>query len=174
MLEITLLIDIDDINDLARPISAHVDKTKVMTYIREAQDLDVKPSIGSAMFYDIIKNPAKYNDLLCGGDYKDDCGATRSFCGLKTAIAYYAYARIVKNIDMNVTRFGVVQKDDEYSSHVAFKEKNMQYNDAFAIADGYLSECIDYLNYNKREYPNYCGCNKATGKSRMVVNIIGE
>ncbi len=69
--------------------------------------------------------------------------------GIKTALAYYTYARIVKNGDLNVTRYGLMQKEDEYSSRPDIKEKVMAYNDAFSIADRYLKECVRFLEEKK-------------------------
>ena len=60
--------------------------------------------------------------------------------GLRVALAYYTYACIVKNGDGNVSRFGFVNKEGEYSSHTVFKEKMMVYSDACSIADRYLKE----------------------------------
>ena len=69
--------------------------------------------------------------------------------GLKTALAYYTYARIVKNGDGNVTRYGFVQKENEYSSHIEFKEKVMAYDDAFSIADRYLKNVYDFCRIKR-------------------------
>lgn len=150
------LITTDEVSELARTISAHIGPEKIDVYIRESQDMDLKVALGDALLLDIFEHQENYSELLDGCSYKTKCGM-RSFAGLKTSLAYYTYARIVKNGDSNVTRFGFMNKDSEYSSRPDFKEKLMAYNDAFSIAERYLNECVRYLNDNKDRYPLYSG-----------------
>lgn len=153
-------------------MSVHVDEEKIETYIRESESIDIKPALGDAFYLDVKEHPEKYELLLDGGVYEGKNGK-RLLTGLKTALAYYTYARIVKNGDSNVTRYGLVQKESEYSSHIEFKEKVMAYDDAFSIADRYLKECVMFLNENKEEYPLYKGGGKIKA-NRTVYRVIGE
>lgn len=118
-------------------------------------------------------HPDNYSELLNGGSYNAKCGGKRSFVGLKTALAYYTYARMVKNGDGNVTRFGFMNKNNEYSSHSDFKEKLMAYNDAFSVADRYLKECVRYLNDNRHSFPLYRG-NGGLTANRVTCRVLGE
>lgn len=77
-------------------------------------------------------------------------------------MAYYTYACIVKNGDGNVSRFGFVNKEGEYSSHTVFKEKMMVYSDACSIADRYLKECVLYLKE--------CGMPLYNGEGKLKSN----
>lgn len=167
------LIKANEVTDLSRPISGHIDDKKINTYIRESEDIDLKSSLGDELLMDIRLNPEKYNDLLNGGEYKDKCGYKHTFSGLKTALAYYTYARIVKNNDINVTRFGVTFKEDDYSNKVNVKERVLAYNDAFSIADKYLHECVLFLSVNKEKYPLYRGIGKVKS-NRIKYRTIGE
>ena len=147
------LITADEVGKLTRGMSDHVAGDKVEAYIRESENMDVRPALGDALFLDIKKNPDKYGALLNGGEYKSGCGGVRMMVGLKSALAYYSYARLVKNGDGNVTRFGYVNKDYEYSERPEFKEKLQAYNDAFDVASRYMKECMDFLNEKRHEYP---------------------
>lgn len=167
------LIKANEVTDLSRPISGHIDDKKINTYIRESEDIDLKSSLGDELLMDIRLNPEKYNDLLNGGEYKDKWGYKHTFSGLKTALAYYTYARIVKNNDINVTRFGVTFKEDDYSNKVSVKERVLAYNDAFSIADKYLHECVLFLSVNKEKYPLYRGIGKVKS-NRIKYRTIGE
>lgn len=167
------LIKANEVTDLSRPISGHIDDKKINTYIRESEDIDLKSSLGDELLMDIRLNPEKYNDLLNGGEYKDKCGYKHTFSGLKTALAYYTYARIVKNNDINVTRFGVTFKEDDYSNKVSVKERVLAYNDAFSVADKYLHECVLFLSANKEKYPLYRGIGKVKS-NRIKYRTIGE
>lgn len=167
------LITTDEVPTLARSMSTHIDSEKIETYIRESENIDIKPTLGDTLFLDIKEQPQNYSLLLEGGAYEKNCGEKRLFAGLKTALAYYTYARIIKNGDGNVTRFGFVNKDNEYSSRPDFKEKVMAYNDAFSMADRYLKECLRYLEDCSKEFPLYKGAGKMKA-NRIVYRIMGE
>lgn len=79
----------------------------------------------------------------------------------------------MKNGDGNVTRFGFVNKDNEYSSRSDFKEKLMAYNDAFSVADRYMKECVRYLNDNKKDFPLYRGSG-GINANRVTFRVLGE
>lgn len=158
------LITTHDVSSLSRGMSVHVDEDKIETYIRESESIDIKSALGDALYLDVKENPEKYKLLLDGGTYEDKCGEKKIFMGIKTALAYYTYARIVKNGDFNVTRYGLMQKEDEYSSRPDIKEKVMAYNDAFSIADRYLKECVWFLEEKKDDYPLY----KETEKLKQI------
>lgn len=67
-----------------------------------------------------------------------------------------------QNGDGNVSRFGFVNKEGEYSSHTVFKEKMMVYSDACSIADRYLKECVLYLKE--------CGMPLYNGEGKLKSN----
>lgn len=162
-----------DVSSLSRGMSVHVDEDKIDTYIRESESIDIKSALGDAFYLDVREHPEKYALLLDGGTYEDKCGEKKIFMGIKTALAYYTYARIVKNGDLNVTRYGLMQKEDEYSSRPDIKEKVMAYNDAFSIADRYLKECVRFLEEKKADYPLYKGNGKIKA-NRTVFRILGD
>lgn len=139
------LITTDEVLLLARGMSVHLEEDKIETYLREAENIDVRAALGDELLLDIKEHPDNYDLLLNGGTYQTKCGSTRLLIGLKSALAYYTYARIVKCGDLNVTRFGSVLNDSEESSRPSFKEKMQAYNDAFSIAANYMQECVDYL-----------------------------
>lgn len=167
------LITTHDVSSLSRGMSVHVDEDKIETYIRESESIDIKSALGDALYLDVKENPDKYKLLLDGGTYEDKCGEKKIFMGIKTALAYYTYARIVKNGDFNVTRYGLMQKEDEYSSRPDIKEKVMAYNDAFSIADRYLKECVRFLEEKNDDYPLYKGNGKIKA-NRTVFRILGD
>ena len=154
-------------------MSVHIDTEKIETYIRESENIDLKSALGDALFLDVKEHPDNYSELLDGSSYDVQCGGRRSFVGLKAALAYYTYARIVKNGDGSVTRLGFMSKDNEYSSRSDFKEKLMAYNDAFSVADRYLKECVRYLNDNRESFPLYRG-NGGLTANRVTCRILGE
>ena len=167
------LITYDEVSSLSRPISIHIAQEKVDAYIRESEDIDIRPALGDALLLDIKENPERYETLMNGGIYEDACGGKHSLAGLKTALAYYSYARMVKNADDNVTRFGFMNKQDEYSSRPDYREKSMAYNDAYSVACSYLKECVVYLNRHKDDFPLYKG-NGGIRSSLTTYKVIGD
>lgn len=167
------LITIDELRSHTRDMSQHVDKAKIEVYLRESENIDIKSALGDALFLDVKDKPDNYKLLLEGGVYETECGDKIVFTGLKSALAYYTFARIVKNGDGNVTRYGFVNKESEYSSRPDIREKMMAYNDAFDIANYCLKECVTYLNNCKDKYPLYKG-NGGIKAIRTVYRIIGE
>lgn len=167
------LITVDEVQTLSRDMSQYVDVNKIATYIRESESINIKSALGDALFLDVKEHPEKYSTLLDGGVYETECGVKKVFAGLKTALAYYTFARVVKNGDGNVTRFGLVKKESEYSSHADLKEKMIAYNDAFDVANRYLKECVVYLRDNKKQFPLYEG-KGGLKANQTVFRILGE
>jgi hypothetical protein len=167
------LITTSEVSILSRTMSIHIDDEKIETYLRESESIDIKSALGDALYLDVKENPEKYEVLLDGGVYETENGDKKLLTGLKTALAYYTYARIVKNGDSNITRHGFMQPENEYGSRPDFKEKVMVYDDAFAIADRYLKECVLFLNENNDEYPLYKGEGKIKA-NRTVYRVIGD
>lgn len=136
------IITPEEIGVLARPCT--IDEDVALNYIEESEMQDIKPIIGDVLFLDIADNPSKYEQLLDGGMYENK-GEKYVFAGLKRTLAYYAWARMVKCGVNHLTRFGFVAKNGDYSHSVDWKERQTAYNDAYAVADGYMNECLAYL-----------------------------
>ena len=165
------LIDPCDVEKYARPCDC--DDHIVVRAIEEAELLDIKPKIGDELFLRISEEPQAYDELLSGGQYEDCSGNERSFVGLKRTLAYYTWARLVKTAPNHLTRFGFVQKRDEHSAATEFRERQVAYNDAFAIADSYARQCIDYIQSDPGKFPEY-GLKGRISANRTIFRIIGN
>lgn len=142
------LITYSEACKLARSISQHVDRERIDTFIREAETLDVKPVLGDMLYIAVKRDPVRFTALLQGGVYECPDGTTRSFEGLKSALAYFVYARFVRSSDAQVSRVGFVNKDNEHTSRTNDAEKERVYNDALAIGQRYLQECMEFVRYD--------------------------
>lgn len=161
-----LLLQYNEIAEYARDMSIHMDEKRVNAFIREAENIDLKPTLGY-LLEEIKQEPSKYTILLEGGEYKTECGEKKVLVGLKAALAYYTYSRIIKSGDLNIARFGAVYKEVNESSRPTDKERVIASNEAYSVANRYLQECVEYLGS--------CNCNQRTIKSnRVVFKIIGE
>ena len=114
-----------------------------------------------------------YDMLLIGGKWTDSCGRPRLLTGIKTALAYYALARIVRDGNIQASTYGAVVKDDQYSSDPERTERQRQYRELFAKADTYMAEVVDFLRQNRAWYPEYTAQGQMRS-NRSTFRIIGK
>lgn len=162
-----LLITREDIDRECRPCNAQ--DALVDRCIEEAQNLDIIPAIGADWWLRVLdRNDDAVATLLWeGGIYNDTCGNPHIFAGLRKALLYYAYARIVRSSGGVSTRFDFVVKADQYSDSADLKAKMQAYNEAFANADTYKAQCLAYLNTSE-----VC-CKRKMVNNRLSVKKIG-
>ena len=127
----------------------HIEKDKIDSFIREAENMDLKPVLGDSLLIAIRRNPSDFKALLNGGVYVNPYGEEKSFEGLKSALAYFTFARFVRNNEGNVTRSGFMVKDNEHSSRASETEKERTWNDVRAIGEKYLRECMEFVTQDE-------------------------
>lgn len=115
----------------------------------------------------------RFNTLMQGGRWTTKDGRTRLLTGLKTALAYYALARIVRDGNIQTTTYGAVVKDDQYSAEAEKSERQRQYRELFEQADSYMAEVISYLTCNTKTFPEYRVAGKMRS-NRMTIRLIGK
>lgn len=186
-----MIITVEDIRKV-RPIAYNIDEERVNVFIREAAELDVIPEIGADIYErfnqlgNIVVDAERANlqteegadiyalsegDLsteehkfLFGGYYTDDCGKGRYFSGLKMALAYFAYARLVRNAQINVTPYGVVRKLGEESEPTSQTTIASVSADAYNIGKALLAEALRYW----RKYGEGKCCSKPIRKKKFL------
>lgn len=144
------LTSTDEVVKLGRPIGGKVDHEKILAYITEAEQMNIKPVLGDKLFLDILQNGEdneKYQTLLAGGTYRANNGDIYSFVGLKVCIAYFVFAKNVMVGDFQSTRFGTVLKESDYASHISTQERSHCYNDTLEVANSYLRDCLRYCSH---------------------------
>ena len=170
------LITPEDVFALSRNNSGQLNPREVETYIDEAEQLDIKPTIGTTLYLRLLNNTGDAESnrvLLYGGNYTTSCGDTSMFAGLRKALAYYVYGRIVKNGGRTATRYGFVEKRDEHSSQVDYRERLNIANDATLVADSYMKETLNYIQQSG-QFPEYKNCNGGMKNRRVTIKVIGE
>lgn len=157
-----------EIDAECRPCNAQIEL--VDRCIEEAQNLDIIPAIGADWWLRVLdrENDATALKLWQGGLYEDADGKTHIFAGLKKALLYYSYARIVRSSGGVSTRFDFVVKADQYSDSADPKAKVQAYNEAFATADGYKAQCLLFINDS-----GSCGTGKKIVNNRLSIKKIG-
>ncbi len=177
------LITVEEVRALGRPISPQIDKEKLQSYIYETERLSIKPVLGDTLFSAILAKlqpgaqPLASDDpvkiLLDGGEYTDAHGRYHMFSGLRMAMSYYVYAQYVMDGDFQLTRAGVVIKDGAYSSHVSSKERSDCYNNALAIAKGFMDEVREYVRHAFPDEYRHRGSSINSHQNGTVVRKIG-
>lgn len=164
------IIEPSEIAEFSRPCDA--DEPNCLAAIEEAESLDVRPKIGDDLFLQLGTH-VEFDRLLNGGEYVDKDGVRHIFQGLKAATAYYAWGRLVKSATSHLTRFGFVEKTDDYSQQTEWKERQVAYNDAFAVADQYMLEITKYMQSEQKIFSKYVLAGKMSS-NRVKYKIIGN
>lgn len=155
----TNLITPEEISLLARP--CHVDEQKAIAYIVEAELNNIKPALGDDLFLRLKRGENRL--LLEGGEYERD-GKLYYIAGVKRALAYYVYSRLLESGSVDLTRQGVVNRRSEFSDNADEREKISVSRETYTIADRYMQEIAQYIG----------GCGEATETShRTRMKLIG-
>ena len=169
------LITAEEVSALARPIYA--DEEIVSSIIAESEREDIKPRIGDRLYLTLkTKGAAELTNeeslLLNGGQWTSSNGDVHYLEGLKTALAYFVYSRIVRDGNIQSTRYGARIKSDENSTSTEDTERQRQYRQAFASADRYLAECLAFINRNSSALGE-CGREKKMRSNRTKFRVVG-
>ena len=117
------------------------------------------------------KNEA-FEGLLNGGRFiAQNCNdsGVRVFKGLFAAIAYYTFSKLISQNDKNVTRFGYVVKNDEYSESIDFKTQQYEERKYQNIADRYISDCITFVKSHPAYFTMF---SKPILKGRINITVL--
>jgi hypothetical protein len=144
-----MLATIEDIRQV-RPVARNITTDRVNTYIMEVEQLQVAPAIGVGLYEHIDSGSSALSEeqltLLMNGGYYDAPDGSRAQCGgLKNAIAYLAYVRIIQNNQLNVTAFGDTVKKSEFSEPSEEGQVIYAANQARKVGQAHLNSCVDYV-----------------------------
>ena len=192
-----MMITVEDIRKI-RQIAGNIKEDRVNIYIHEAELLDIAPVIGAEL-YEKLRNigeitlddagtrlldetgenaiivadknelPLNEYKLLNGGYYEDNNGVKCRFEGVKTALAYFAYARFIRNHPVAVTPFGVVSKLGDESSNADARTVAAVSADARRIGEMYLTEAMRFWGIVES-----CRSNKGVQTHRRRFIPIGD
>lgn len=176
------LIDLDTFRALARPTSAHLDEDEVNAYIRECEDKYIvqpmgwtyfRAAIGLTPWDEVCDATFSEEVFLVGGQWTEatkDGKDTPHYCnGLKRALAYFVYARMVRADGALLSRSGNMRHNDQYADHHADPSRNI-YEDVMSMAEAYLAEAMLYFNYHRLDTSAEA---KPMRSSRIHIHAIG-
>jgi hypothetical protein len=154
-------------------ISVNIRPERLNAFIRKAQDLDLKPFLGHALYYDFIQNfnddgtlkdttPQPYKDLLNGSEYLDKNGHIVLYEGLLPTLVYFTFARFIEADAVHYTASGPVVKHHDNGDPVAPGDIVKLVQQQRSIANAHANEVEKFLWDNKDDFPlwQYNGRNK--------------
>jgi len=139
-----ILISIQDFQRLI-PLAENNDYNRLDSAITEAQRQFIRPVISKELYRALHRNATdqRFLDLLDGTDYELD-GKEVDFFGLKPAIAFYAYALLLKRNNFRVERSGNKNNQAEQSRIAEQQQINREYYSAMEEGANYLSEALQF------------------------------
>jgi hypothetical protein len=167
------LITPQDISLLARP--CYADEAKALAYIYEAEQNNIKPKIGDDLF---LRLKDGENPLLLEGGIYEKNGKRYQLNGIKKALAYYAYSRLLESSSVNLTRQGVVNRRSD-NANAADEDNIIKISrETYAIADRYMQEIMDYLGAGEQQTTQrtsvrLIGASEGASRSRQQQTSLG-
>lgn len=142
----TKLISEDDVKDIT-PISANVDSKKFAHNILVAQDIHIKPLIGSEC----------YNDLLTQKAASTLTAANTTLLNtyIKYALAWWTLYLSYPDLYATITPTGVSARAGEEYTPVSSSTLQILINNAKVKAEYYSDQAICYVKDNISSYPCY-------------------
>ncbi len=153
---------------------------RIDPFIISAQELDLKPVLNESLYYDFITkytttgDPmySAYQNLLNGTTYTYS-GQTIQYPGIKQMLVFYTLSRFIPLNQINITRYGIVQKKNEQSEPISTTQLTYVVNNLRAQAMSYQNQLEQFLLQNQTIYPLY-GSFPSAVNQRTGVKIINS
>jgi len=145
-------------------ITVNIKPERLKVFIKKAQELDLKPFLGHALYYDFLSHfngdgtlqddaPQPYKDLLNGTEYLDDYGHIVLYEGLAPTMVYFTFARFIENDAVHYTATGPVIKKHENGDALTSPEVVKLVQQQRSIANAYANDIEKFLWDNKADFP---------------------
>jgi hypothetical protein len=152
-------------------ISLNIKPERLKVFINKAQDLDLKPFLGYALYYDFIKYfnedgtiqneaPQPYKDLLNGSEYLDHNGHIVLYEGILPTLLYFSFARFIEADAVHYTATGPVIKRYENADPVAPQYIVKLVQQQRSVANAHANEIEKFLWDNRSDFPLWRFSNK--------------
>lgn len=154
-------------------ISVNIKPERLRVFVKKAQDLDLKPFLGYALYYDFIKHfnedgtinadaPQAYKDLLNGSEYLDKRGHIVLYEGLLPTLLYFAFARFIEADAIRYTASGPVIKTQDNSQTAMPQYITKLVQQQRSVANAHANEVEKFLWDHRADFPlwRFSGKNK--------------
>lgn len=168
-------------------ISAGVKTERLNVFIKKAQELDLKPLLGYALYYDFIKHfneygavnddaPQQYKDLMNGAEYLDKRGHIVLYQGLSPVMVYFAFARFIEADSIHYTSTGPVIKQHDNGIAIGAESIVRLVQQQRSVANAYANETERFLKDHKESFPlwNYNPKNKTARQAGPRIRSIDK
>ena len=172
-----MLITRSDIQTVIQ-LSDNLPAVKINPMIDRAQELDLKPQLGAALYKAFVDGIAAspqtaiYLTLLNGEAYVYCNDETIDFPGVKPAIAWYAYARYLSGANHYSTVNGIQVPSNDHSEMLSEKGITRQISEAREAASHYIDEMHQYLCEKSATYTLYNGDGGKRRRSKINITAI--
>ncbi|WP_114940464.1 hypothetical protein [Mucilaginibacter endophyticus] len=159
-------------------INVNIKPERLKVFIKKAQELDLKPLLGYALYYQLIAYcnddgtikedaPRAYKDLLNGCEYLDEYGRIVLYEGLAPALVYFTFARFIENDAIHYTASGPVIKQHDNGNALSSPEITKLVQQQRSIANAYANDIERFLRDNQENFPlwHYNEKNKSSRQS---------
>jgi hypothetical protein len=156
-------------------ISVNIKPERLNVFIKKAQDLDLKPFLGHALYYDFIQHfnddgtikddaSQQYKDLFNGSEYLDKRGHIVLYEGMAPTLVYFTFARFIEADAVHYTSSGPVIKHHDNADAVAPKDIIKLVQQQRSVANAHANEIEKFLFDHRADFPlwQYNGKNKSS------------
>jgi len=168
-------------------ISVNIKPERLKVFVKKAQDLDLKPFLGHALYYDFIKYftedctigddaPQLYKDLFNGSEYLDKYGHIVLYEGLAPTLVYFTFARFIETDAVHYSSTGPVIKHHDNADAIAPHDIIKLVQQQRSVANAHANEVEKFLWDNRADFPlwRYNGKNKTSRQSGPRIRSIDK
>ncbi|HVW98169.1 MAG TPA: hypothetical protein VHA56_19515 [Mucilaginibacter sp.] len=159
-------------------ISVNIKPERLGVFIKKAQELDLKPFLGHALYFDFIRNfnddgtikddaPQPYKDLFNGAEYLDKYGHIVLYEGMAPTLVYFTFARFIEADSVHYTATGPVIKHHDNAAPVAPKDIVKLVQQQRSVANAHANEIEKFLIDHQADFPLW-RYNKKNKSSRQA------
>ena len=145
-------------------LSQNIRPERIKVFVKKAQELDLKPFLGYALYYDFIQyfnadgtlqdnTPQCYKDLLNGTEYLDKFGHVVLYEGLLPALVYFTFARFIEADAIHYTSTGPVIKQHDNAEPLSPQEITKLVQQHRSVANAHANEVEKFLWDNRDQFP---------------------
>lgn len=165
-----MLVNIEDFARFNLALPNEINRVKLERAIFEAENNDLSLYFNDIFLTDLKANytATKYKTILDGTTWTRSTYSIK-FEGLKIAICYFAYARLLNSMTITVVQDAVVNKASDYSEKADKKEVSAEVANCEQMGMFFVNKVKEYLSYNTTTYPIYF----SQFKKSTRYNVIG-
>jgi hypothetical protein len=145
-------------------LSINIKPERLQVFIKKAQELDLKPFLGYALYYQLSKyfdtngqmksdTPQVYKKLFNGCEYIDRSGYTVLYEGLIPTLVYFTFARFIESNGVHFTPTGPVIKQYDNAQAVSTTDIVKLVQQQRSVANAHANEVEKFLQDNQHDYP---------------------